>query len=69
MKDPIRVVITGAAGQIGYSLIFKVARGEMFGEDQPVIMHLLEIEPALPALTGVIMELEDCAYPLLHRVS
>ena len=53
MKSPIRVAITGAAGQIGYSLLFRIASGAMFGPDQPVILHLLEIEPALPALQGV----------------
>lgn len=66
MKDPIRVAVTGAAGQIGYSLLFRIASGAMFGPDQPVILHLVEIEPALPALNGVVMELEDCAFPLLH---
>ncbi len=65
---PLRVCITGAAGQIGYALVFKVARGELFGPHQPVILHLLEIEPALPVLRGVVMELEDCALPLLHGV-
>src|SRR4051794_29273624 len=65
-KAPIRVAITGAAGQIGYSLLFRIASGAMFGPDQPVILHLIEIEPALPALSGVVMELDDCAFPLLH---
>jgi malate dehydrogenase len=64
-KPPIRVAITGAAGQIGYSLVFRVAAGVMFGPDQPVILHLIEIEPAVPALGGVLMELDDCAFPLL----
>ena len=68
MKSPIRVAITGAAGQIGYSLLFRIASGAMFGADQPVILHLIEIEPALPALNGVVMELDDCAFPLLHGV-
>jgi malate dehydrogenase len=68
MKDPIRVAVTGAAGQIGYSLLFRIASGSMFGPDQPVILHLLEIEPALPALNGVVMELDDCAFPLLRGV-
>ena len=68
MKNPIRVAITGAAGQIGYSLLFRIASGAMFGADQPVILHLIEIEPALPALNGVVMELDDCAFPLLHGV-
>src|SRR5882757_245838 len=65
MKSPIRVAITGAAGQIGYSLLFRIASGSMFGSDQPVILHLIEIEPALPALGGVVMELQDCSFPLL----
>src|SRR3982074_1302791 len=65
MKIPIRVAVTGAAGQIGYSLLFRIASGAMFGPNQPVILHLIEIEPALPALDGVVMELEDCAFPLL----
>src|SRR5580765_1828708 len=65
---PIRVAVTGAAGQIGYSLLFRIASGAMFGPSQPVILHLIEIEPALPALQGVIMELDDCAFPLLKGV-
>ena len=65
---PIRVAVTGAAGQIGYSLLFRIASGGMFGPDQPVILHLLEIEPALPALQGVVMELDDSAFPLLRGV-
>src|SRR4051812_28722586 len=65
---PIRVAVTGAAGQIGYSLLFRIASGAMFGPDQPVILHLIEIEPALPALNGVVMELDDCAFPLLKGV-
>jgi malate dehydrogenase len=65
MTDPVRVAITGAAGQIGYSLLFRVASGAMLGPDQPVILHLLEITPALGALGGVCMELEDCAFPTL----
>src|SRR6188768_2662061 len=68
MKTPIRVAVTGAAGQIGYSLLFRIASGAMFGPDQPVILHLIEIEPALPALGGVVMELDDCAFPLLKGV-
>jgi len=68
MKTPIRVAVTGAAGQIGYSLLFRIASGSMFGPDQPVILHLIEIEPALPALGGVVMELQDCAFPLLKGV-
>lgn len=62
---PLHVAVTGAAGQIGYSLLFRIASGAMFGPDQPVVLHLLEIEPALPALGGVVMELQDCAFPLL----
>ncbi len=65
---PIRIAVTGAAGQIGYSLVFRIASGAMFGPNQPVILHLLEIEPALPALNGVVMELADCAFPLLKGV-
>ena len=65
MKQPVRVAVTGAAGQIGYSLLFRIATGEMLGPDQPVILHLLEITPALKALEGVVMEIEDCAYPLV----
>jgi len=67
-KSPIRVAITGAAGQIGYSLLFRIASGAVFGPDQPVILHLIEIEPALPALQGVVMELDDCAFPLLKGI-
>jgi len=66
--SPVRVAVTGAAGQIGYSLLFRIASGAMFGPDQPVILHLIEIEPALPALGGVVMELDDCAFPLLKGV-
>jgi len=65
---PIRVAVTGAAGQIGYSLLFRIASGSMFGPDQPVILHLIEIEPALPVLGGVVMELQDCAFPLLKGI-
>jgi malate dehydrogenase len=68
MKKPVRVTITGAAGQISYSLIFRIASGSMLGPDQPVILQLLEITPALPALGGVVMELNDCAFPLVHGV-
>ena len=68
MNAPIRVAVTGAAGQIGYSLLFRIASGAMFGPNQPVILHLVEIEPALPALQGVVMELDDCAFPLLKGV-
>ena len=68
MKKPIRVAVTGAAGQIGYALLFRIAAGDMLGKDQPVILQLLEITPALPSLQGVVMELNDCAFPLLHGV-
>ncbi len=67
-KQPIRVAITGAAGQIGYSLLFRIASGAMFGPDQPVALHLVEITPSLEALRGVVMELEDCAFPLLTDI-
>ena len=65
MKAPVRVAVTGAAGHIGYALLFRIAAGDMLGKDQPVILHLLEITPALDALKGVVMELDDCAFPLL----
>jgi malate dehydrogenase len=68
MKAPLRVAVTGAAGQIGYSLLFRIASGSMFGPEQPVILHLIEIEPALPVLAGVVMELQDCAFPLLKGI-
>jgi malate dehydrogenase len=68
MKDPLHVAVTGAAGQIGYSLLFRIASGGMFGSDQPVILHLLEIPQALPALEGVVMELDDCAFPLVKGI-
>ena len=68
MKSPVRVAVTGAAGQIGYSLLFRIASGEMFGADQPVILQLMEITPALNALNGVVMEINDCAYPLVQGV-
>ena len=68
MKSPIKIAVTGAAGQIGYSLLFRIASGSMFGPDQPVDLHLIEIAPALGALEGVVMELEDCAFPLLKRI-
>ncbi|MFA5595892.1 MAG: malate dehydrogenase, partial [Trueperaceae bacterium] len=68
MKQPVRVAVTGAAGQIGYALLFRIASGEMLGKDQPVILQLLEITPALKALEGVVMELNDCAFPLLQGV-
>lgn len=68
MNQPVRVAITGAAGQIGYALVFRVASGQMFGPDTPVILHLIEIPQGLDALAGVVMELEDCAFPLLQGV-
>ena len=68
MTDPLRVTVTGAAGQIGYALLFRVAAGELLGKDQPVILQLLEIPPALPALDGVVMELDDCAFTTLAGV-
>ena len=68
MKKPLNVAITGAAGQIGYALAFRVASGQMLGADQPVNLHLLEITAALPGLAGVVMELNDCAFPTLNRV-
>jgi malate dehydrogenase len=68
MKQPVNVAITGAAGQIGYALAFRVASGAMLGPDQPVNLHLLEITPALPTLGGVVMELNDCAFPTLNKI-
>lgn len=68
MKPAVRVTVTGAAGQISYGLLFRIASGAMLGEDQPVILQMLEITPALDALHGVAMELDDCAFPLLHDV-
>lgn len=68
MKTPVRVAVTGAAGQIGYSLLFRIASGQMLGADQPVILQLLDITPAMDALKGVAMELEDCAFPLLSGI-
>src|SRR5690606_30755072 len=67
-RTPVRVAITGAAGQIGYQLAFRIASGQMFGTDQPVILQLLEIPPALGALQGVAMELDDCAFDALHGI-
>ena len=69
MKAPVRVTVTGAAGQIGYALLFRIASGAMLGEDQPVILQLLDITPAMTALNGVKMELDDCAFPLLAGVT
>src|SRR5947207_5539897 len=68
MKSPIKVAVTGAAGQIGYSLVFRVASGAVFGADQPIALHLIEIPAVLEALKGVVMELHDCAFPLLHSI-
>ena len=67
-KKPIKVAVTGAAGQIGYALLFRIASGQMFGADQPVILHLLELERSLPILNGIAMELDDCAFPLLKNI-
>lgn len=68
MPAPIRVAVTGAAGQIGYALLFRLASGEIFGADQPVILHLVEVPPAMGGLDGIHMELDDCAFPTLHGV-
>jgi malate dehydrogenase len=68
MKSPVRVTVTGAAGQISYSLLFRIAAGEMLGRDQPVILQLLEITPAMKALEGVVMEIDDCAFPLVAGI-
>lgn len=68
MKEPVRVAVTGAAGQISYALLFRIASGSMLGSDQPIILQLLEIPPAMNALNGVVMELQDCAFPLLKAV-
>ena len=68
MKQPVRVTVTGAAGQISYALLLRIAAGEMLGKDQPIILQLLEITPALNALQGVIMEIDDCAFPLLQGI-
>ncbi|SFN23339.1 malate dehydrogenase [Nitrosospira briensis] len=69
MNSPMRVAVTGAAGQIGYSLVFRIAAGDMLGKDQPVILQLLDIPQSLPTLKGVVMELEDCAFPLLAGIN
>lgn len=68
MKKPVRVSVTGAAGQIGYSMLFRIAAGEMLGVDQPLILQLLEIPPAMDVLKGVVMEIQDCAFPLLRGI-
>src|SRR3979409_30783 len=65
-RRPVQVTVTGAAGQIGYALLFRIASGQMLGPDQPIILRMLEIEPAMKALEGGAMELDDCAFPLLH---
>jgi len=67
-STPVHVTVTGAAGQIGYALLFRIASGQLLGPDQPVVLRLVEIEPAVAALEGVVMELEDCAFPLLAGV-
>src|ERR1700682_4107068 len=67
-KRPLHVAVTGAAGQIGYALVHRIAAGELLGHEQPVVLRLLEIEPAMPALEGVVMELEDGAHPLLEGI-
>src|SRR5213082_1137954 len=69
MKTPIKVAVTGAAGQIGYQLVFRIASGALFGPEQPVALSLIEIPPALGALEGVVMELQDCAFPLLKSIT
>ena len=68
MKSPLHVTVTGAAGQIGYQLLFRIASGQLLGPDQPVVLRLLEIEPAMKSLEGVVMELDDCAFPLLTGI-
>src|SRR6266571_9375412 len=67
-RPPVQVAVTGGAGQIGYSLLFRIAAGDMLGPEQPLVLRLLEIEPAMKALEGVAMELDDCAFPLLHDI-
>ena len=67
-KPPVHVTVTGAGGQIGYSILFRIASGQLLGEDQPIVLRLLEIEPAMKVLEGVVMELDDCAFPLLHDI-
>lgn len=68
MKTPVHIAVTGAAGQISYSLLFRLASGALLGPDQPIVLHLLEIPQAMQVMEGVVMELKDCAYPLLHRI-
>src|SRR5438270_399231 len=65
-ERPVHVAVTGAAGQIGYAIVFRIASGQLLGHDQPIVLHMLEIEPAMKSLEGVAMELDDCAFPLLH---
>ena len=67
-KAPVHVTVTGAAGQIGYALVFRIASGQLLGPDQPIVLRMLEIEPAMKSLEGVAMELDDCAFPLVHSV-
>src|SRR4030088_593770 len=67
-RKPIQVTVTGAAGQIGYALLFRIASGQLLGPDQPIVLRMLEIEPAMKALEGVAMELDDCAFPLLQSM-
>src|SRR6266850_977750 len=67
-KPPVQVAVTGAAGQIGYALLFRIASGQLLGPDQPIVLRMLEIEPAMKALEGVAMELDDCAFPLLAGI-
>ena len=68
MKSPIHVAVTGAAGAIGYAILFRLASGQLFGEDQPLVLRLLDIEPAVPVMGGVVLELEDCASPVLEKI-
>ncbi len=68
-KPPVHVTVTGAGGQIGYSILFRIASGQLLGADQPIVLRLLEIEPAMKVLEGVVMELDDCAFPLLPTSS
>ena len=67
-KTPVHVTVTGAGGQIGYSILFRIASGQLLGEDQPIVLRLLEIEPAMRVLEGVVMEIDDCAFPLVHDI-
>ena len=67
-KPPVHVTVTGAGGQIGYSILFRIASGQLLGPDQPIVLRLLEIEPAMRVLEGVVMEIDDCAFPLVHDI-